>query len=156
MWAYKVLIEDKNWLIHLYILHSRHQSAFYVVCTQYIFGSGNYFQVGKVLHTILGVPNGQMPHAVESADMKLNDIPWWNASTYISRYLDQNKRSIVLTSNIRVFSLRGEADIEMSLFLNGQVHSACFPVILDLKEYYSIWQCTHKLQLLWNCKVFWN
>lgn len=98
-----------------------------------------------MLHTILGVANGQMPHAVESTDMNFNDIPWWNASTHMSRYLDQNKRNIVLTSNITVFSLRGEADIETSLFLNGEVHSACFPAILDLKEYYSIWQCTHKL-----------
>lgn len=35
-----------------------------------------YFSVRKVLHTTLGVANGQMPHAVASADTNFSDIPW--------------------------------------------------------------------------------
>ena len=32
----------------------------------------------------------------------------------------------------------------------------CSSAILDPKEYCSIWQYAHKLQLLWNCKMYWD
>lgn len=70
------------------------------VLSLYFWVEAIYFQVWKALHAILRVANGQMLHAVESADVNFNDIPWQKASTHISGYLDQNKRGFVFKWNI--------------------------------------------------------
>lgn len=77
MWASKVLIRARTdlFIFASSMVPSRAPFMLFMLNTFFFFWmEAIYFHVAKVLHAISGEANGQMPHAVEKADVNFGDI----------------------------------------------------------------------------------
>ena len=150
MWACKVLIRAGTdlFIFTSSMVPSREPFMLFMLNTLFFWTEAIYFHVGKLLHTIWGEANGQC--------LMLWNKQMWTLVTFLGRmhpltYLDiWTKTNEALCSHqISKFIVWEGSQIQKwKCFSVVNYIPACFPVILDPKEFYSIWQDAHKLQPL--------